>query len=121
MQYRPDAPTLLGAVADVLDDVLGDVPPAKQHRVRVAAHLTRLVEREVRLGSAAAADERAAIDALLGENSSDLADAVERLSAHLRTTDDDATFDARAWELLVDVTRRDLDIAKPGHTAWSGR
>ncbi len=120
MQYRPDAPTLLGAVADVLDDVLADVPPAKQHRVRVAAHLTRLVEREVRLGGSAAADEQAAIDALLGEDSTDLADAVERLSAHLRTTDD-AAFDALAWELLVDVTRRDLDIAKPGHTAWSGR
>lgn len=120
MQYRPDAPTLLGAVAEVLDDVLADVPPSKQHAVRVAAHLTRLVEREVRLGDDAAADERAAIDALLGTDSSDLSAAVERLSAHLRTTDD-ATFDQRAWELLVEVARRDLDIAKPGHTEWSGR
>ena len=122
MQYRPDAATLLGAVADVLDDVLADVPPAKQHGVRVAAHLARLVGREVRLGAAAAADERAAVGALLGTEIADPAEGAERLAAHLRDLDvDDVDFDVRAWQVLAEVTQRDLDIAKPGHTGWSGR
>jgi hypothetical protein len=125
MQYRPDAATLLGAVAAVLDDVLADVPPAKQHQVRVAAHLSRLVEREVRLGGAATVDECAALAELLGVDVADLADVTdgsERLAARLREIDNgDVEFDARAWEVLVDVTRRDLDIAKPGHTDWGGR
>ncbi len=125
MQYRPDAATLLDAVAAVLDDVLADVPPAKQHRVRVAAHLSRLVEREVRLGGSAAADERAALAGLLGvplDDIASVAEGTERLAARLREHDDvDEAFDARAWEVLVDVTRRDLEIAKPGHTDWGGR
>jgi Domain of unknown function (DUF6285) len=125
VQYRPDAATLLGAVAAVLDDVLADVPPAKQHQVRVAAHLSRLVEREVRLGGSAAAAECAALAELLGLEVSDLAgvaDGSERLATRLRELDnDDVDFDARAWEVLVEVTRRDLDIAKPGHTDWGGR
>lgn len=125
MQYRPDAATLLRAVAGVLDDVLADVPPAKQHQVRVAAHLSRLVEREVALGGSAAADERVAIAGLLGvptDAVADVADGSERLAAELRKHDGgDAEFDARAWDILVDVTRRDLDIAKPGHTDWDGR
>jgi hypothetical protein len=125
VQYRPDAATLLDAVAAALDDVLADVPPAKQHRVRVAAHLSRLVEREVRLGGSAAADERVALAGLLGVPVDDIASVAEggeRLAARLRDVDDvDEAFDARAWEVLVDVTRRDLEIAKPGHTAWDGR
>lgn len=128
MQYRPDAATLLGAVAEVLDGVLADVAPDKQHGVRVAAHLTRLVEREVTLGAAAAADERAAIAGLLGSDASDPDDAVEALVRRIRATDEpggsddefDDEFDADVWRVLVGITRRDLEIAKPGHSDWTG-
>lgn len=120
MQYRPDAPTLLAAVADVLDDVMADVPPAKQHSVRVAAHLARLVEREVRLGEAAADDELGALSELLGFDVDDIESGGDRLARRLREFDvDDADFGA-AWRALVEITRRDLEIAKPGHTDWEG-
>ena len=121
MQYRPDAATLLDAVADVLEDVLEDVPAAKQHRVRVAAHLTRLVERESRLGPRAVADECRAIAELLGEPVDQLDAGVERLASRLRDPHmQDATLDEAAWKVLVDVTRRDLEVAKPGHADWTG-
>ena len=69
-QYRPDAATLLAAVADVLDDVLPDVSGAKQHQVRVAANLARLVAREAELGPVAAGEELAALEALVGPSDS---------------------------------------------------
>ena len=120
MQYRPDAPTLLAAVAHVLDDVMADVPPAKQHKVRVAAHVTRLVERELRLGDEAADDELGALSELLGFDVDDVESGTDRLARRLREFDvDDADFGA-AWRALVEVTRRDLEIAKPGHADWAG-
>jgi hypothetical protein len=118
-QYRPDAATLLRAVADVLDDVLDDVPSDKRHRVRVAAHLSRLVAREAELGPAAADDEIEALAELVGPVD-DLDDATARLADRLRSGADDA-FTADAWHALVEITRRDLAIAKPGHTEWTGQ
>lgn len=121
MQYRPDAATLLDAVADVLDEVLGDVPAAAQHRVRVAEHLVRLVAREVHLGADAAGDERRLLEGLLDEPIAGLDDANTRLAMRLREVElDHDAFDRSAWDVLVEVTRRDLDIAKPGHTDWTG-
>ena len=116
-QYRPDAATLLAAVADVLDDVLPDVSGAKQHQVRVAANLARLVAREAELGPGAAADELAGLVALVGPADS-VAEAEERLAERIRAGVDVEFADA-AWSTLVEITRRDLDIAKPGHTDWT--
>lgn len=50
MQFVPESADLLAAVAAVLDDVLPAVPAHQRHEVRVAANLTRIVEREIRLG-----------------------------------------------------------------------
>ena len=111
-QFPPDAGALLDAVAGVLDEVLPEVPGDVQHRVRVAAHLTRLVAREVRHGAEAAAVERAALTDLLGADA-DMATLVDRLLAG-----GDPEFAERAWAALVDITRADLAIAKPGHTDW---
>ena len=116
-QYRPDAATLLAAVADVLDDVMADVPAAKQHEVRVAANLSRLVAREAAFGPSAADDELSALVDLVGP-ADDVAEAGELLAARIRAGVDDE-FAAAAWQALVDVTRRDLGIAKPGHTDWT--
>lgn len=128
--YRPDAATLLAAVAEVLDDVLHEVGPDQRHRVRVAAHLARLVERETALGAAAAAGEAQALAALIG---ADLGDAAirddptalgEALAARLRDELDGEhgeEFEAAAWSVLVEITRRDLEVDKPGYTDWTGR
>ena len=50
-QFLPAAPDLLAAIAKVLDDVLPDVPDHRQHEVRVAANLARVVQREVSHGN----------------------------------------------------------------------
>jgi hypothetical protein len=116
-QYRPDAATLLAAVADVLDDVLAEVPAERQHAVRVAAHLARLVGREAELGPGASAAELAALQSLVGPVAS-VAEAGDRLSTRLRDGVDDE-FAAAAWAALVEITRRDLEIAKPRHAEWT--
>jgi hypothetical protein len=116
-QYRPDAATLLAAIAEVLDDVLDDVPAAKRHQVRVAANLARLVAREAEFGAAAASEELAALHALVG-HADNITDAGERLAERIREGVDDE-FAREAWAALVEITRRDLDIAKPGHTDWT--
>ncbi len=118
MQFPPAPGELLGAIAALLTDkVLAAVPDELVHQVRVTAHLAALLEREARLGPAAAARERELFAALLGVDADDPA-AV--LAARLRT-DDDADFERLAWDALVEVTRQDLAIAKPGHDAWEGR
>jgi hypothetical protein len=118
MQFLPAAPELLGAIATLLEDkVLAAVPADLQHQVRVAAHLSRLLEREARLGPEAARRERGLITAVLGHAADDPAAA---LAERLGSDDVDAAFEARAWEALVQVTRADLAICKPGHDRWEG-
>lgn len=120
MQFLPAAPELLGAIATLLEDkVLGAVPPELQHQVRVAAHLSRLLEREARLGPDAWGRERELIADLLGVDPDDVADPAAALEERLRAGAD-PDFEARAWDVLVDVTRADLAICKPGHDSWEG-
>ena len=122
MQFEPDAPTLLAAIARLLDEqVLIAVSPELQHQVRVAGHLAHLVERELRLGPGSAAAERQLLAELLGGDDSDrrLADLVAALAERIRTADD-VELERRVWPALVAVTRADLAIAKPGHDAWEG-
>jgi hypothetical protein len=120
MQYRPTAAELLATIADLLEDeVLGAVPPALQHKVRVAGNLCRILEREWALTPAAAAKETALWADLLGHEGDLLALRTE-LAERLRSGDVDASFERRAWDAIVAVTRDDLAIAKPGHDAWEG-
>ncbi|MGV9664132.1 hypothetical protein [Nocardia niigatensis] len=50
MQYRPTAPELLSALADLLETtLLPALPPELRHQARVGAHLARMLEREVTL------------------------------------------------------------------------
>ncbi len=117
MQFVPEAPDLLAAIGRLLDDkVLATVPPDLQHQVRVAAHLSHLVERELRLGPANAARETDLLAELLDEQRPDPQAA---LAERLRRGADEA-FEARAWQALVEITRGDLAVAKPGHDAWEG-
>ena len=132
MQQPPTAAELLSAVVEVLtDDVVPALTGPVQHNARVAANLVAIVERELRLGGDAATRERAAIAALLGDRTSDLAtsDLVTsdlamlraRLAAELRSgMADDETTDEIVWRTLMAAVRDDLTIAKPGHDAWDG-
>ena len=119
MQYRPTAGELLTTIGDLLDDeLLPALPPELQHKARVAANLTRILEREWRLDAEARRRERDRLAALLGHDG-DLDALAAELSARLRAGDE-AAFEAAAWDVLVAVARDDLAIAKPGHDAWAG-
>jgi Domain of unknown function (DUF6285) len=118
VQFVPEAADLLGAIGRLLDEkVLGTVPPDLQHQVRVAAHLSTLLEREARLGPGNTAREDELIAGLLGERH---ADPQAALAARIRDGDDPA-FEAAAWVAIVEITRNDLAVAKPGHDRWEGR
>jgi Domain of unknown function (DUF6285) len=121
MQYEPSVEELLAAIAELLEDeLLPALPDALKHKCRVAANLTRILEREERLGPDAAERERERLRALV--DAAAAADAVAlsaQLAARLRT-DDDPAFQRRAWEALVATARDDLAVAKPGHDAWEG-
>ena len=119
VQYRPTAGELLITIGDLLDDeLLPALPPELQHKARVAANLTRILEREWRLDGEARRRERERLVALLGHEG-ELDTLAAELSARLRAGADPA-FEAAAWDALVAVGRYDLAIAKPGHDAWEG-
>ena len=117
MQFVPDAADLLAAIGRLLDDqVLDAVPPHLQHQVRVAGHLAHLVEREVRLGPGNTAREHELLTGLLGADGDQLQAA---LAERIRSGDDVAV-EARAWAAVVEITRQDLAVSKPGHDGWEG-
>ncbi|GAB0104990.1 hypothetical protein JMUB6875_39680 [Nocardia sp. JMUB6875] len=90
MQYRPTAPELLTALAELLESTLMPaLPPELRHQARVGAHLARMLERELTLGAE-----------------------VARAPA---TGDDE-----QVWAALVAQVRADLAVAKPGYDAWEG-
>ena len=117
MQFEPDAPTLLAAVARLLNEqVLGAVPAELAHPVRVAAHLATLVERQLRLGPDADRRERELLAGLVGSESAD----PNGLLAERLRHDDDEELERAAWPVLVEIARLDLAVAKPGHDRWEG-
>ena len=118
MQFVPEAPDLLAAIGKLLDEkVLNAVPPELQHQVRVAGHLSTLVERELRLGPENTARETELLTELLGGSA---ADPQTTVADRIRDGDDTA-FEARAWTAIVEITRNDLAVAKPGHDRWEGQ
>ena len=48
-----------------------------------------------------------------------VADPQAALAERIRHGDDEA-FEARAWPAIVEITRHDLQVAKPGHDVWEG-
>jgi hypothetical protein len=117
VQFPPDSADLLAAIARLLDDqVLAAVPAHLRHPVRVAAHLSHLVERELRLVPQQAARERALLTGLLA---AEVDDPAATLAERLRTGED-PDLEARAWPVLVEIARQDVAVAKPGHDSWEG-
>jgi hypothetical protein len=45
--YIPSAPELAGALADLLDALQAELPPAAIHRARVGANIARILQREL--------------------------------------------------------------------------
>lgn len=115
VKYRPTDAELLAAIAGLLEDeVLPAVPPELQHKVRVAANLTRILERQQGVEAAAAAREREALAGLLG--TTDTLDNLRReLDRRLPELDPQ-----QVWEVLVATARDDLAAAKPGYDKWQG-
>jgi hypothetical protein len=117
VQFVPEAADLLAAIGKLLDDkVLNAVPADLQHQVRVAAHLSTLIERELRFGPANTVREDELLAGLLGGS---VPDPQAALADKIRNGDDEA-FEAAAWPAIVEITRNDLKVAKPGHDRWEG-
>lgn len=121
MQYRPTAAELLADIAALLEgEVLTSVSGPLQHRVRVAANLARIVERELVLGPASAAAEERRLAAVLGRHGT-LEELRAELSARLLDPAPLSAGDDRAiFDTLLATARDDLAIAKPGHDEWEG-
>lgn len=121
MQYRPTAGELLTDVATLLEsEVLEAVSGPLQHRVRVAANLVRIVEREIRLGPAAAQDERHRISLLLNDFDADLPTLRSALATRLADPEPlGAPFDRAVYDSLLATARDDIAIAKPGYAEWT--
>ena len=117
MQDRPTPSELLNAVERLLDDeVLAATSGPLRHRVRVAANLCRIVEREVVLGTEQEASEVALLGELLGEvdRTGQSANLNARLVERLRG-DITSDFEGKAREVVLEIVRGKLAIAKPGY------
>jgi hypothetical protein len=126
VQQPPTAADLLAIVAEVLaSEIVPALSGPAQHHARVATSLVGIVERELRLGDAAAEHERAELARLLGDRLAgdpvELPELRRLLAIELRRgmADDPAT-NAEVWDVLRRVVSDDLAIAKPGHDAWEG-
>jgi len=124
MLDRPDAATLLKAMAETLsDEVLPATSGGTRHSVRVVANLCRILEREAVAGPAASEQTREALaDLLDNDDEATLPELVAELDRVLRDGDstgtrDDATFDSKVRKvILADVERR-LAIDRPGYAS----
>ncbi len=113
MEDRPTAAELLQAIGDLLaDEVLPVVDVTVQHKVRVAANLCRIVERELLIGAESAERERRALADLLGHDGS-LAELNDELAGRLRVGDRD--FLAGSLAVLIEATVSKLAVDKPGY------
>lgn len=117
MHDRPTAGELLTDIAELLEErIVPRLDGHDQHHVRVAANLCRIIERELVLAPAHAAEEESQLRALLPDAPPDttLGDLHGVLAARLRDGADEQ-LTAAAWPVLVDITRRKLSVTKPGY------
>ena len=114
MQDRPTAAELLEAIREFLEQ---DVMPAVEGRVRfhsrVAVNALGMLEREVRLGPALDAAERARLGTLLGHDA-DLATLTTELATRIR----DGSLDDRRDDVVAAVresVRAKLLVSNPDY------
>ena len=110
---RPDATTLLEAMAATLTDkVMPELSGGAQHQARIVANLCRIVARDL---ADDATDTTAALAALLGSDGS-LDDLAVELDQRLAAGE---LLDEALPVLLADATHR-AEVAKPGYTDGAG-
>ena len=117
MLDRPDAATLLRAMADTLaSEVLPTTDGVARHSVRVIANLCRILERELGEGREAPELARSALAELLGRDGT-LEELAQALDERLAANPDDLAFEDRARRVILADVRRRLAIDKPGYDA----
>lgn len=124
MRRSPTAIELLDAVASLLEErVLPAADAALSHQVRVAAHLVRLVRRELSIGGGDAA-ERARLVQLVDPADAERGSLPELRAALAHRLEDvvvpiDSGEMDRIRLVLVDVVVDELEISKPGYDTWT--
>lgn len=117
MSLYPTAAELLDAMAELLEeDVLATVPPELKHRVRVAASVARILQRDATFGLNVERSAQRVLTRLLDEEGA--ADDLRRRMAERVLSSDDPGYERVAWEAAVELTKGELSIVKPGHDAW---
>jgi hypothetical protein len=121
MQDRPTAAELLATLNTFFEEeLLPSISGPLQYRVRVAANLVRIIERELLLGPAHDRNEHAALRTLVGGGDDE--DLVA-LNARLCDAIAAGAFDSDPgplWSALMDVTRAKLAVVKPGYDGYDG-
>ncbi|MGH3948902.1 MAG: DUF6285 domain-containing protein [Pseudonocardiaceae bacterium] len=112
MQNRPDAPDLIAAVAEWIEDhAVPALSGGTAFHGRVAVNALRIVERELRAGPDHHAADRAALAAFVDEPAGD-ADLLRRLAERIRSGELDGEFDS-VLGALRPLSERKLLIANP--------
>ena len=121
MQDRPNALELLATISAFFDEeLLPSLSGPLQYRVRVAANLVKILERELTLSPEHNRNEVAALHALIRGVESDAAMA---LNARLGDAIAAGAFDRDPeplWSALMAVTRAKLAVVKPGYDGYDG-
>ena len=116
MHQPPSAAELLRTVAATLaDDVVPALDGPTQHRARVAANIVEIVAREVELGPDVRRTETDVLIEIAGTDDRHIVAAAFRSGAA-----DEPSEHHRVRELLVQIARGDLSIAKPDYDNWDG-
>lgn len=128
MQDRPDQSELLDTIADFFDDeLLPSLDGPLRYRALVAANLVKILARESRSGVQSLHNAHSQLAGLLGEPAvplnaaEDIAAQTHALAGELARRLDarDETLDrAQTWQVLMDITRAKLAIARPGYDRW---
>lgn len=112
----PSAPDILAVVRDFLETkVLSATQDETQFNVRIAANLLATVERELRIGPQADAQEVERLGALVGPDGS-LAERNQRLAQAIRNGETTWTDD----ELLDHLRRTTHDALRINNPKWLG-
>jgi hypothetical protein len=121
VQDRPTARELLATLNTFFDEeLLPSVSGPLQYRVRVAANLVRIIERELALGPIHDSSEHAALRTLVGgDGNEDLSALNSRLSEAIATGQFDRDPEP-LWSALMGVARAKLAVVKPGYDAYDG-
>lgn len=109
MHDAPTAAQLVEAVREFLEsDVMAAVEGRVQFHTRVAINVLGMVERELALGAAQAADHAAGLAALGASSEADLAARIRAMDADDPRLDEIARF-------VKQTVKAKLDVAHPNH------